>query len=183
MSRAVDSLLRRIMLIVGRGKLTGCTDGKRQFMQFTALRGEVKDYVERVQEYGFSSNPLAGAQVLFICMGGNRDHPVIISADDPRYRPADLQAGEVCLYTDEGDFIRLRRNREIEISTARLIIKASDEVRVETPEFNVTGDIRDRCDENGRTLYQFRDIYDDHHHPENDDGGPTDAPNEKMNTP
>lgn len=49
---------RRISLMIGRAVLTAADDAaKRQFVQFTALQGEVKDGVERVQQYGF-----AGAQ-------------------------------------------------------------------------------------------------------------------------
>ena len=89
--KATEPLARRIRLVIGRAVLAAVSDaGSRQLLQFSALKGEVKDGVERMQQYGFTSHPLPGAQVLFVCVGGNRDHPVAISVDDPRYRLAGL---------------------------------------------------------------------------------------------
>lgn len=172
--RFLDPLKRRIHLMLARAVLTSLSDdGARQYVGVDVLRGENKDKVERVGEYGFSSHPLAGAQVIMISLGGNRDHPVVIAIDDPRVRHTGLEAGEVCIYTDEGDEIVLKRGREIHI-------KAGTKIRIETPLLEVTGEIKDRCNTGGRTMHEMRDVYDEHTHPENDSGGPTDAPNQKM---
>lgn len=180
MKRGLESLYRRIILATGRGILKSVNDkAKRQFTQITALNGEVKNNVERIQNYGVTSHPPKQSQVLFVCMGGNRDHPVVLAAEDLASRPKDLKEGEVCIYTDEGDKITLSRGRKIDIETATLTINASSKVRVETPEFEVTGEITDRVDTDGISMQDMRAIYDSHTHT-GDDGGTTSAPHQLM---
>lgn len=180
MSRSLENLYRRIILLVGRGVLKSVDEtSARQFVQLTGLKGEVKDKVERVQNYGLSAHPPQNSQVIFVSMGGNRDHPVVVACEDPSSRPKNLKQGEVCIYTDEGDTIILGRNRKIEIDTVDLVIRASDKVRVETPEFEVTGDIIDRVDSDGVSLNDMRDVYNDHIHT-GDDGGDTSIPHQFM---
>lgn len=68
---------------------------------------------EYMQHYGFTSRPLAGAEAVIIQEG---NHIVMIASDDRRYR-IDIEDGEVCLYTDEGDHIRFKRGKEIYIKS------------------------------------------------------------------
>jgi phage baseplate assembly protein V len=172
-----------VQLVIGRAVLAAIKDGgNRQFAQFEALKNEIKDDVERMQQYGMTSVPHPGAQVLFVCLNGNRDHPVIVSVDDPRYRKKDMQPGEVALYTDEGDYILLKRGRTIEVMTTNLVVKASESARFETPILEVTGEIIDRCDTDGVSMNGMRNIYDTHTHPENNSGS-TNAPNQPMGGP
>lgn len=181
--KALDPIKRRLSLMAGRASLSLTSDGgRRQKVQFTALKGEIKDDVERVQQYGFSSVPLAGAQVVFISLNGNRDHPIVISADDPRFRKSGLSAGEVAIYTDEGDFILLKRGNNIEIETHTLTVKALTKVRFESPVFECTGNIIDKVEDGGQSMDGMRTVYNGHTHPENDSGGPTDSPNQTMGT-
>lgn len=171
---ALRDLRSRVYLMFGRGVMSSINDGgKRQRIQMTALKGEVRDQVERIQQYGFSSVPLPGAQVLFAAICGNRDHPIALAVDDPRYRLSGLQDGEVAIYNHQGTKIVLKLDGEIEIM-------AATKVRIDTPRLEVTGDIIDRCDDSGQSMHDMREIYNIHHHPENDSGGPTDQPNEQM---
>ncbi|WP_435640337.1 phage baseplate assembly protein V [Micavibrio aeruginosavorus] len=178
---ALKGIRQRIYLIVGRAVLAAVDDGgNHQRVQFSALKGEVKGNVERAQEYGFTSVPMSGARVIFLSMGGNRDHPVAISVDNPALRPKGLQAGEVAIYTDEGDTIILKRGNTVEITTQNLIVKASEKARFETPQLEVTGNIIDNVDSGGQSMSNMRETYNIHVHPENDGGGPTNQPNEQM---
>ncbi len=176
LDRKMQSIRDRIYLLVGRAVLAAVSDGgRRQRVQFTALKGEIKDGVEYVQPYGSHSVPLAGAEVLFLSISGNRDHPVAICISDPRYKP-NWQPGETGKYTDEGDFIHLKRGRTIEIVTDTLVVKAATKIRFETTQLEVTGEIIDRVDDGGQTMRNMRETYNIHTHPENDSGGPTDNP-------
>lgn len=178
--KAVKGLRDRIYLIIGRAVLAAVNDGgKRQRVQFTALAGEVKDSVEHVQSYGFHSVPLGGAEVIFASLCGNRDHPVAICIYDPRYKPNWLP-GEAGLFTDEGDMVHLKRDRTIEVTTDTLVIKAATKIRFETPVLEVTGEIMDRVNTDGQTMHSMRQTYNLHTHPENDHGGPTGVPIQKM---
>jgi phage gp45-like len=76
----------------------------------TALEAGI-DNREYFQHYGFSSRPLAGAEIIVIREGG---HFIAVASDDRRYRIS-LDNGEVALYTDEGDTVHFKRGRIIEI--------------------------------------------------------------------
>lgn len=165
---ATGPLARAMKLSIGRALLHAVQEGgNRQLLQIEALKGEVRDGVERVQQYGFTSHPLAGAQAVFVCVGGNRDHPVVVALDDPRYRIKDLQAGEVAIFNHQGTKVVLKLDGKIEITGAT-------EVLVDTPLLKCTGEIQDRCNSGGLTMHNMRTIYNGHHHA----GGP--APTEQM---
>lgn len=180
--KAIAPIARRIQLAIGRAVLSAVQDGgNRQFIQFAALKGETKDKVERVQEYGFTSHPHPGAQVVFVCVAGNRDHPVAVAVDDARYRLKGLTAGEVAIYTDEGDTIILKRGNTVEITTQNLVVKASEKARFETPLLECTGDIIDNVSGSGQSMSGMRTVYNGHTHNENNTpGGPTNTPNQPM---
>ncbi|MBI1214558.1 MAG: phage baseplate assembly protein V [Alphaproteobacteria bacterium] len=159
-------LADRVKLMIGRAVLRAVADaGARQFVQLTALKGEDKDGIQRLQHFGFSSNPMPGAELLVACLGGNRDHMVVVADDDPRYRVRDLQPGETCIYDAFGNTIILKTGNEIEISTATLTVAAAEKVRMDTPLLEVTGEITDRADTGGVSLHNMRVAYDAHTHP------------------
>ena len=166
MRRFIAPLTRRVMLTVSRGVLGGIDDATGlQRSQVTMLAGETRDQVERVQPFGFSSVPLPGADALVICVGGNRDHPVVVNVDDRRFRPTGLQGGEVCIYSPQtGHRITLKADRSIEIEGLDVVIKAEGKVRMETPLLEVTGEVKDRCDSGGMTMQGMRDAYNGHTH-------------------
>lgn len=178
MSREFAKLLaplsRRLRLMASRAVLSLISDATgMQIVQVKLLNGEVRDGIERVQNYGFTSVPLPGAEAIFLSLGGDRDHGIVITADDRRYRVKGLQGGEVAIYTDEGDKIVLKRGNVIEIT-------AATKIRMVTPLLEVTGEVHDRCDADGMTMEGMRQTYNTHNHPENDAGGPTDQPNQQM---
>lgn len=181
MDKMLGPLVRRIRLALGRGIVRLVADGGGiQTVQLDLMANETRSKVERFQEYGFTSHPLEGAEAAVIFMGGNRDHGIVIAVDDRRYRLKALEAGEVAIYTDEGDKIHLKRGKIIEISTDELIVNAETRVTFNTPLVRASGDIIDNYEENENNMRGMREIYDIHTHPENDSGGPTDDPNEKM---
>lgn len=177
----IAPLARRVRLTVSRCVITAVNDSlKEQGVQMALLDGEVRDG-ERYQEYGFTSVPHGQAEGIAVFIGGCRDHGVVIATGDRRYRLKGLQGGEVAIYTDEGDHIKLGRGRVIEVETTTLLVKASTKVRMVTPFFEVTGEIKDRCDADGKSMESMRTTYDPHTHPENNvNGGSTNAPNQTM---
>lgn len=113
MIRAINKvtapIARRVQLMVARGVLAIVNDAtKMQGVQVQLLSGEVRD-MERFQNYGFIGNPKAGAEVVAVFVGGNRDHGLAIAIDDRRYRVKGLQPGEVAIYDDLGHKIILTR--------------------------------------------------------------------------
>lgn len=120
---------------------------------------------ELMQDYGFVSAPLAGAEYIVIPVGGNTNHSVVIASGDGRYR-LKVADGEVALYTDEGDSVHLRRGRTIEVKTETFVVKASTKIVLDTPLVDATGEVKDKI----RTMQADRELYNAHSH------GPTPKP-------
>lgn len=132
--KALAPLARRIRHIIGRGVVRLIDDaGGLQVLQVTVQAGEVHQGAERFQDYGFTSHPHKGAEAVVGFVRGDRGHPVVLAVDDRRHRKADLAEGEVAMYTDEGDYILMRRGRIIEVV-------AGAELRVQAPTVNVQCD-------------------------------------------
>lgn len=95
---------------------------KLQLVQIGVLVGETVEGgaggAEHFQPYGFTSVPLVGAEGVAVFPNGDRSHPLVIAVSDRRYRPTGGTAGEVSLYTDEGDIIKLGRGHVISLSTS-----------------------------------------------------------------
>lgn len=131
--RATKPLEDRLRLMIGRAIVRLVDDAtSAQTMQLELLAGETQDAVERLQDYGFTSVPHAGAEALVACTGGLRSHAVAIRVEDRRYRLKGLQTGEVAIYDDLGNVIQLGRDR--------VEIFAVSEVRVEAPLVKVLSD-------------------------------------------
>lgn len=109
-----NSIARAVVQLVDDAK-------KQQMAQLGVLEGEDVDDAEHFQAYGFSSVPLPGAEAIVLFPAGDRGHPLVPVVADRRYRPTGGQAGEVVMYTDEGDQIRLGRGHVISLSTTGLV--------------------------------------------------------------
>lgn len=146
--KAIAPIQRRIMLAVGRAVLKAIRDDKgMQEAKIGLLAGELRDRVERMQEYGFTSVPLEGCEAAVMFVGGDRGHGLIVATDDRRYRKKGLQPGEVALYTDEGDYILLKRGRimevvagtKLDVTAPEVVVTASSKVTLDTPQTELTG--------------------------------------------
>jgi len=119
-------MIRGIILSVVEGAIKRFTAKGRANETFTNR--------EYLQHYGFTSRPKAGAEAVIFRDGENI---IMIASDDRRYRIA-LEEGEVALYTDEGDKIHFKRNKEILISTSnKLTIDAANETVINTKEAQI----------------------------------------------
>lgn len=126
LSKMLQPVRRKISTMIGRAILRAVDDGSgTQKLQIELLKDELYDGVERFQEYGFTSNPHAGAEAVSLSVGGQRGHGVVIAVNDRRYRVTALETGEVAIYTDEdtdGHRIHFKRNREIHHTTGTTTI-------------------------------------------------------------
>ncbi|TXH32529.1 MAG: phage baseplate assembly protein V [Rhodospirillaceae bacterium] len=120
-SRMMQPLRDRIMLMVFRAVVRLVDDDAGiQRIQVSGLRGETRDKAEHFQPYGWTSVAHPDAEAVVICVGGNRDHPIILMVDDRRYRIRGLKNGELAIYTDEdkldgGHRIHFKRGQAIEV--------------------------------------------------------------------
>jgi phage baseplate assembly protein V len=136
MMRAIQKLLdpirRRLGNIVARAVITLADDGlKIQGLQLRALADEVLDNVERFQQYGVTSVPVAGAEAILLCLGGHRDHPVVVAVEDRRYRLKGLASGEMAIYDDLGQKVHLKRDGIYIETTQDVVVKADGKATIE----------------------------------------------------
>lgn len=143
-NKLIQPYARRIRLTVSRGIVRLVNDAlKLQEVQIALLADETSDQVERFQNYGITSVPLSGAEGVFLSVGGSRDHGVIIAIDDRRYRLKGLQPGEVALYDDQGQVIKLKRGKAIEITGCdTLTATCAVSVTLDTPLLTCTGNLQ-----------------------------------------
>jgi phage baseplate assembly protein V len=179
--RLIDPLKRKVLLGIARAIVKAVDDDKQiQRMQVALFADEVRDSVERFQEYGFTSNPFPEAEAVAIFPGGNRSHGLIIAVDDRRYRLKGLKNGEVALYSDEGDYIKFKRGNVIEIHTPKATFSGDVEI---AGKLDVTKDITSQAqinDLNG-SMSEIRSVYNDHEHGGVESGGSeTETPGSKM---
>lgn len=179
------SISNRVMLTVARGvvSLVGDTT-KIQTLQLALLKREIREGVERFQNYGFTAKPHVGAEGVVVFVGGNRDHGLCIAVDDRRYRLKGLADGEVAIYTDEGDKIHLKRGNVIEVTTKTFRVNAQTKCEFNTPLATFSGDVRadgdilDQAGGTGKTMANMRSIYNGHHQPVS--SGTANPPTEQM---
>lgn len=110
-AKLLSPIKRKIYLLIGRAILeavnnegkTGFHDsGSRanpQRVQVTGLVNETLTDIDRFQEYGFETYPIADtAEAVLISPDGTRANSFVIMIQDNEYRPTDLLAGDSCQY-------------------------------------------------------------------------------------
>jgi hypothetical protein len=99
-TRLVGSIRLGRVLLVTDGTAAGAP---RQEVQVEIDQDVIEADVPVMQTYGVTSRPKAdgNAECLIFALGGRLDDLVAGLVDDGRYRPEDLEEGEVALYTFE----------------------------------------------------------------------------------
>lgn len=131
----MQDLLNRIRALLGVGivRLINASGGV-QLLQ-VKMGSEVLDKVPYLETYGVTSVPLQGAEAVVLALGGNHDKALVIAVGDRRYRLKNMKNGEVALYTDEGDFVHIKRGGTIRVKAALKVI-------METPLVECSKDLK-----------------------------------------
>lgn len=178
LNKLIDPLRRRVRLMISRAVLSAISDGAGiQVVQVKLLDGEVRDGVERFQNYAFSSVPLAGAEGIMACVSGNRDHGVLLAADDRRYRPKGLEPGEAIMYSHldkqaHKHRIIFKADGSIEVMAKNVTVRSTETTRLEGDaveihatshfKFDVNGQGQ-KWDSQGVETWQDNDVSRPHH--------------------
>lgn len=118
MEQQVAALIKNM---IGQALLDSANDGdEMQLVKFaTDLDSaptdgdDVQDGIERIQEYGITSNPPRGSEIVVLYPGGKKDSGLVIKVDSAEYRIQGLETGEVCIYSMHGQKILLRNDGDI----------------------------------------------------------------------
>jgi phage baseplate assembly protein V len=164
---------RKIAMMLMRGVVQYVDDAHGlQQMNLIVAAGDLWTGAQRFQEYGFTSTPLPGAEVVIGSIGGLRSFGVVVAVDDRRYRLQTLPAGGVALYDAHGSSVLLDNAGNITATGAgtitatapNVVINASTKVQMNTPLLSVSGDIIDNSATNTRTMAGMRTQYNEHDH-------------------
>lgn len=118
-----------------RAVLQGIALAQRvQRVNAEALAGEVLQDVELMQQFGFTSAPPAGAQLIVLPLGGRTSAAVIVATEHGSYRLQLGAQGECAIYNQWGDLVHLKADRSIRVVAAL-------KLRVESPLAEFTGDM------------------------------------------
>lgn len=97
----------------------------RQAAQVEVTKGELIDDVERMQDYGFTSNPpAAGTDALMMFFGGDRSQGIIVRMENRSFRLKSLESGEVAMFDDLGNVFKLGREQVDVTAVTKLVVTA-----------------------------------------------------------
>jgi phage baseplate assembly protein V len=175
MMAALENLANRMRMLVGRGRITASKDdGNVQLHQVKLGAMETGDDRPRIAEFGFSSMPPVGSDVVMMFMSGDRTAGLIIGTAHQASRPRNLKAGETKIYSVDGKFIYIAgdhievqaNGQPVTVNGASTVtINASTAIVCNTPVLKVSGDIIDNYTSQSRTMQQMRQVFNTHTHP------------------
>lgn len=181
----LDALRTRVLMLVVRGLVNRsrypkgeeetAEKGFTQLLQIRGLSGEVLGDVEYLEPYGFTSRVQQDdpdAEHLAVSIAGDRARTVALAVRNRKFG-IKLKPGEVALFDDTGQVVRLHQD-------GRLELRAGASLRVNAPNLQVTelnltfdGTIKGKTvqDEHpvSPSLQKIREMFDQHTHP---GGGP-----------
>lgn len=172
----VDRLARRVLLVIGRGRVSAPVDdsGVVQRLQAQINQLETIDGLRRLAEFGFTSVPPQGADVAIMFVAGDRSNGIVVATGHQSSRPTGLQPGETMIYTQDGKQIYLTagggikvaaNGQPVEVDNATVVtVNASTEMVMNTPILKVSGDIIDNYETNTDNMAGMRTRFNTHKH-------------------
>jgi phage gp45-like len=150
--------------LIGIGQATVVDDsGDLQLLQVTeraagkGFADRVTDRVMRLTEFGFSSAPPIGAEVMVIRRGADRAQPMVIATSHRPSRRKNLQPGEVIIYNADGSYVWIK-------NSGIVIDGGGQPITVQNGDLHVVGDVVSRSSGTPVSLNGLRDAYDLHKH-------------------
>ena len=199
--RFLRPLRTRLYLMIARAAVRLVDDGKgMQVVQADLGAGDTRDGLEHFQEYGFTSRARApsgtkGPEGIGLRVGGDGAHTVLICVGDRRFRLKSLAEGEVAMYDDLGQLIRLTRSGiVIDGASVPVTVRNCGSLEVDA-DLHVTGTIEtdedlvaagDVSDQSGTalTMADMRTTFNAHTHTAHGvTSGPSDLPVPAPNPP
>lgn len=179
MDDSVRKILQRLWNLVARGRLTG-KDGSKAMrtIQTELFAQDIRDDVEHFEPYGFSSEPLLGAEPLTVSFSGNRDHTVAICVADRRYRIKGMKDGEVAIFDHLGRKVHITqggivvdgKSSPVTVTTSSTVSVKGSKITLDAPVVQVTGKMVVAGDVTGGNISLQSHIH------TGDSGGNTSAP-------
>ncbi len=139
--KITNPLYERIISIISLCTINKVNDETNtQTAQGELYSGEIREDLERWQNYGMTSNPPNNSEGICFSLGGEREANFILAVEDKDSRPTGLKTGEVCFYTIEKDHIHFKQGNQIEIKTKNLDVQSENKIVFSTSEFIISSD-------------------------------------------
>ena len=147
MGRLSDFFARGVMTLADGAK-------KMRSVQVRLLADEVRDDLEHVEPYGFTSEPHPEAEAFALFFDGDRSHGIVFTIADRRYRLKPLKTGEVAIFDDLGQKVHLTRDglevytpgwlharvdKDAEITVGGNVTVKASAVTIDSASLHVTG--------------------------------------------
>jgi phage baseplate assembly protein V len=146
------------------------------------LAGEQVPDVELFQQFGHTSAPPDGSQLIVIPLGGRTSASVIVATEHGAYRFKLNAKGEAAMYNQWGDVVHMRQDRTIHMVAATQVLIDAPLLQV-NGQIHSTGNITsdaDVLDQGGtKSMRGMRDVYNPHTHSD-PQGGAVGAPSGSM---
>jgi phage baseplate assembly protein V len=139
-----DRLYRRVMNMVATVKITATDDtGPVHRAQVRGFPPETIDNMPVLQIYGLASHAMPGSDATALFTSGDRSNGTIIATGNQQYRLRNLKSGEVALYDNGGNVVKLANGGNIEITCPHtltitadtIVINATTKITVNSPDF------------------------------------------------
>jgi len=104
-----------------------------QLVDGDGLAAEQLKALELFQQFGFTSAPPAGTQLIVVPLGGRTSAAVVVATEHGVYRFQLGADGEAAVYNQWGDLVHLRQDRTIHV-----VAQAKVLIETETLEINAT---------------------------------------------
>ncbi|NWA24063.1 phage baseplate assembly protein V [Pseudomonas gingeri] len=148
----LQGLQRRIQLLAGWARVSFANDSKTaQLLQVKLNDSETRDGTPRIAEFGFTSVPPDGSDVLVVFLGGDRSKGVVVATGHQGSRPVNLLAGESMLYdlagksvylTQSGGIVVEAKGTPVTVNNATTVtINAAEQINFMTPLVTCSGDL------------------------------------------
>ena len=132
LERWIAPLRRQVRQMVMQAIVDTVDDaGAVQLLSIAVGSDETLHKVQRIQPHGLATCPSDGAEALVVLVGGSRELPVAVCVGGAAVRPTGLQPGEVVLYKDTANYIKLDKDGNITIvCEGKVSIQATGNIEV-----------------------------------------------------
>jgi len=114
-----EGIRARIHMMLGMATIDTVDDTTDiQLVKINGLSEEIQEGIERVQNYGLTSNPPQESECITNSMSGNKDNTKVVGCDSGKYRKKNLKTGEVALYHKDGNFVYFKEDGTLHISAS-----------------------------------------------------------------
>ncbi len=130
---ALDRIRLALRILLDRGLQTRSSyKGDVRMIQTQQRQGADPIDAEHIEPFGFSGHAPDGSETIALNFSGSRSLAVVLFAHNRDYKMK-LEQGEVSIYNQWGDYVKLRKDRTIEV-------KADTKVLADCPLFECTND-------------------------------------------